>query len=386
MVQISPDGSATESSNTFREFHDTQVTRMNIGYLTSSKWYPPTSGGAVHIYQLVSKLAERGHKIHTMFFDANIPNLTLYRQRHFLRFLRNIDVLYIRTDGRFGAEKSTLLKLPALFTLPVIWEINAPLEELLTFGSTAREVRALNRKRTLLAKLVDACACVSKEMKDYASNVLGINNCHIIPNGSDTELFAPEKRRSGLYEGYEEGFKVIWTGSSRYSWQGIDIVLDVARRMKDVCKEVVFVLITDKDNLSSACFDMENVVVVDHKRYFDLPPYMASADAALCLYQNYGWNGRFYFSPLKLFDYMACGLAVIGGNVGQISEVIRDGVNGLLVDGNDIDTLVEKILFLKNDIVAAESMGKQARQSILDYYNWERVARQTEDIMSSLVT
>ena len=361
---------------------------MNIGYFVNFKWYPPETGGGIHTYQVVSQLAKRGHSICTIFYEYKIPNLTIYRQRYLLKFLKDMDVLYIRTHGTNGsleAEKFTLLKILKLFSLPVVWEINAPLDELLTFGFSAKEIGKFHQKRALMAKLVDAAICVSKELKEYATKALGIKNCYVIPNGSDSSLFHPRKKQAGIYDGYDKYFKVIWTGSSRYTWQGFNIILRVAEKMSNIDKKVVFIIITEKNNLSHHYFDAKNIVVLDKKEYSVLPPYIASANAGLCLYHNYKWNGKFYFSPLKLFDYMACGLPVIATNIGQIAEVINDRENGILVEGNDVNKIVNDILFLKNNPEISKEISQEARNCIESYYNWPRVAYETEKVFSSLI-
>ena len=357
---------------------------MNIGYLINFKWYPPQGGGSVHAYQVAHQLTKRGHSLHAMYYEHRAPNLNVYRQRHIFKFIKNIDVLYIRIHVYYNFENFTLLKALKFFTLPVIWEINAPLEELLTRGKTKEEVKHLNFKRTMLANFVDAGICVSKKMREYALRDLKIKNSYFIPNGSDKELFAPQKQDERIYKDKKGYFKIIWSGSSNYPWQGVDIIFQVAKNIYPIDKKIVFILITNEKNLHYHKTNPENIILIDEKSYFDLPPYIASADAGLCLYNRLNLNGQFYFSPLKLFDYMASGLPVIATDAGQIQEVIQDGQNGILVN-NDINAIIEKILFLKNNPHEAHQMGTQARKAIEDYYNWERVGKETEKIMMELI-
>ena len=107
---------------------------MNIGYLVSFRWYPPQGDSAVHAWQVAHQLANRGHRIKTISYWHQAPILEVYRQRDILRFLRDIDVLYIRTHGDWTFEHWTPLKILTLNRLPVVWEINSPLEELITRG------------------------------------------------------------------------------------------------------------------------------------------------------------------------------------------------------------------------------------------------------------
>ena len=358
---------------------------MNIGYLVSFRWYPPKGGAAVHAYQVAHQLARRGHKIKTISYWHEAPDLEVYRQRELFRFLRDIDVLYIRTHGDWTFEHWTLLKILTLNRLPVVWEINSPLEESVTLGlRTKKQLNRLNVQRKFLSRMVDAAICVSTTMKDYATSYLGIKKAYVVPNGSDPKQFSPEQRDFLAYKDHPDRFKVLWSGSAGYGWQGIEIISEVAERVYARDKDIVFILITNKQHLKEYNVFDKNVVVMDEKKYADLPPYIASADAGLCLYQNYGWNGRFYFSPLKLFDYMASGLPVIASDLGQISEVITHKENGLLTD-NKIDHIAEQIVFLKNNPQVAKRLGEKARESVRKYYNWERVADQTEHILKEII-
>ena len=236
----------------------------------------------------------------------------------------------------------------------------------------------------LLAKFVDAGICVSKDMREYAVRDLKIKNSYCIPNGSDQELFSPQKREDGIYKDKNDHFKIVWSGSSIYPWQAVDIIFHVAKNIFPMDKKIIFFLITEEKNLNRYKPFPENITLIDPKKYFDLPPYIASAAAGLCLYHDQGWNGKLYGSPLKLFDYMACGLPVIATDSGQISEVIKDRRNGILVN-NDLDKIIDSILFLKNNPEKAKQIGLEARKDIENYYNWERVGEETEKILKNLI-
>ena len=95
---------------------------------------------------------------------------------------------------------------------------------------------------------------------------------------------------------------------------------------------------------------------------------------------TYEWSHR---SPLKLFEYMACGKPVIASRVGQLESVIQDGIDGLLVD-NSPEDVVKKILFLRESRQQLPQMGALARDKVVQYYNWERIADATLDVFRSL--
>ena len=72
----------------------------------------------------------------------------------------------------------------------------------------------------------------------------------------------------------------------------------------------------------------------------------------------------FYFSPLKLFEYMACGVPVVATNLGQISEVVRDGETGLLCPPGDHEALVAACERLLEDPDLRSRLGKAAAKEI----------------------
>ncbi len=97
-------------------------------------YYPLSTGRSVHGFKLVQGLKKRGHQILSCLGDGNPDCINFERTKWgAIKLARESDVLYIRIAGRpvhSFLEKSTLLKLVRPFSLPVVWEVNAPVEEL----------------------------------------------------------------------------------------------------------------------------------------------------------------------------------------------------------------------------------------------------------------
>ena len=161
---------------------------MNIGFFYVP-YYPLTMGRSVHGFNLVRGLKKRGHQILSCLGDGN-PECINYDRTKWgaLKVAQASDVLYIRIAGRpvhSYLEKSTLLKLLRPFSLPVVWEVNAPVEELQGTYPPGPErdflIQRENRKRKILARLVDAGIGVSDVLKEYITTALGIKNAYAIP-------------------------------------------------------------------------------------------------------------------------------------------------------------------------------------------------------------
>jgi len=291
---------------------------------------------------------------------------------------------------------------------PIVWEINAPSHEMLKlnkerftdasgkntlFDKIRAKIeffklkkRVLNEERFRLnyAKKLSGAVCVSEQLKTYAIEGLGILNSVVISNGSDPSKFSPEKKRTDLFKGFENYFKVIYSGDSRWPWQGFDIISELTAIASSRNLKLLFVVMDS--SASETTLQRENLLILSRINYTDVSSYIASADACLCLYHDFPWSPYgFYLSPLKLFDYMACGKPVIASSLGQISEVIDDGKNGLLTT-NNVEDIFEKIVMIKENTQLSKKVGSEARKTIIKKYNWAHSAKQTYSTFESIVS
>jgi glycosyltransferase involved in cell wall biosynthesis len=80
-------------------------------------------------------------------------------------------------------------------------------------------------------------------------------------------------------------------------------------------------------------------------------------------------------SPNKILEAMAAGRAIVAANVGGIPEMIRDGIDGLLVEPTDHAALVQSIESLLDDPARRRTLGDSARERVLGEFNEERARR-----------
>jgi glycosyltransferase involved in cell wall biosynthesis len=103
----------------------------------------------------------------------------------------------------------------------------------------------------------------------------------------------------------------------------------------------------------------------------EVPGLLASMDAAAAPYPP---QPDFYFSPLKIYEYMAAGLPVVASRIGQVEEAIRDGIDGLLCPPGDPEALAAALERLAGDPGLRERLGAQARRAVLAGHCWSAVA------------
>jgi glycosyltransferase involved in cell wall biosynthesis len=91
----------------------------------------------------------------------------------------------------------------------------------------------------------------------------------------------------------------------------------------------------------------------------------------------------FYFSPMKLVEYMAAGLPVITTSQGDVPFVVGDA--GLLVPPGDTGAFRQAVARVLEDPSLRRRLGSAARKRVLTMFTWDRVAQVIEAEMNALV-
>lgn len=85
-------------------------------------------------------------------------------------------------------------------------------------------------------------------------------------------------------------------------------------------------------------------------------------------------------------EAMACGLPVIGTNVGFLPNLIKDGERGFLVELNNINELKEKILFFCKNKDKIKDFGILSRKFVTENFNWDKSAEEIEKIYYDIIS
>ena len=115
----------------------------------------------------------------------------------------------------------------------------------------------------------------------------------------------------------------------------------------------------------------------------EVPEVIRQFDIALAPYPKPDHD--FYFSPLKLFEYMACGVPVVAARLGQIREVVTDGKTGLLYPPGDVDALTARCEKLLANATLRASLGRAAAKLVRDKFTWDKNAARVEKLARELI-
>ena len=86
-----------------------------------------------------------------------------------------------------------------------------------------------------------------------------------------------------------------------------------------------------------------------------------------------------------LLEAMACGVPVIGTNVGGIPDIIKDGITGLLAQPRNPTDLARKIMILLADQELCHRLSKRGYDFVKEHFSWSHVAKRYFEVFSAVL-
>lgn len=89
---------------------------------------------------------------------------------------------------------------------------------------------------------------------------------------------------------------------------------------------------------------------------------------------------EFYFSPLKVYEYLAAGLPVVATSVGELPRALENGRLGVLVPPGEPDALARALTGLREDPGTRDRLGRAGRRAAVHRHDWSRVVARTLEL------
>lgn len=218
----------------------------------------------------------------------------------------------------------------------------------------------------------------------YLSLGLPVEKLVVAHNGVDLERFeewvSKEEARHRL--GLPVHRRIVCYSGNSYSGRGIDLLIEVALRLKDTLFLIVGGLESDIERYRGIARSKgaENFLLAGFVPHKMVPLYLYSADLLVMPYTSQmtirdGTRAVEFTSPIKLFEYMAASRPIVATELPSIKEVLKDGRNALLVRPDSPDSLLEGIRRVLEDRTLAERLSLQAASDVKKYTWEERVKR-----------
>jgi glycosyltransferase involved in cell wall biosynthesis len=376
---------------------------VRILYVACDQVVPGRTGGSVHVLEVARGLAARGHELHVAVNARSaappaLPNVRFHPvswapPSRFFRFRAQgaVEALLRETRAEavmeryynFGGEG---VLAAAALGVPSLLEVNAPVVDHPGSWKARLDalalVRPLRRHRERLCRLAAALVAPLPEIvPEFARG-----KTTTVTWGADVDAFHPARRRDALRDawGAPAGAVVVLFSGSFRPWHGVHVLEDAARRLAGR-EDIYFVLAGGDREGVAADYRGRRLGSLPYER---MPEVVASADIGVAPYDTARLPQLrlgFFWSPLKIFEYMASGLPTLTVPRPPLTEIVREGLEGRHVQEAEGAALAGAIRALVADAAARARMGASARARVVEHYSWARHCEQLEGVLRRMV-
>jgi glycosyltransferase involved in cell wall biosynthesis len=397
---------------------------VRILYTAIDQVVPGTLGGSTHVQAVAEGLAALGHEVHVAvragiadpatrpgsepgsrpgldpgriaeaaYHDIGTPlgspNLRLLRRGRLRALAAAIrpDVVIERYHN-FGGEG--LLAARAVGARTVL-EVNAPVIDYP--GSAKRTV-----DRLLLAEPMRRW----REWQCRAADLIVTTDRGILPPGTpaakivetdwgaDTLRFRPDAAGPAPFARQPGELIAVFAGAFR-AWHGVGGLVDAIATLERRGSPWRAVLIGDGPERPAlearvAAGRLTRVAFTGSLPYASMPAALAAADAGVAPFApeaHAPLRHGFYWSPLKVFEYMASGLPVVAPTLPRLQAILADGAAGVLYDGADPAALAAALDAL-TDANRRRLLGAAARARAERHYSWAAHCRELDTAIAAM--
>jgi len=368
---------------------------VRLLYCAIDQTVPGTTGGSVHVTAVAEGLAALGHEVHVLVtpgsgaFPAGPPvnpvrwipmapplgakQLRWMRTSAVRRLVETLrpDVVMERYYN-FGGEG--VLSADAAHARTIL-EVNAPVID--HEGSTkARVDRALvfepmRRWREHICARADLIVTPSAAILPRDTPARKVVR---VEWGADTDRFHPGAGGTSAFS-RPAATVAIFAGAFR-SWHGaINLVRAIRQLQARGRTDIGAVLVGDGPELSAVRTEaatVPGIVITGAVPHAQMPACLAAADIGVAPFEisaHRPLSLGFYWSPLKIFEYMAAGLPVVAPAVDRIPQLVGNNQEGLLYDPASHDALAG-VLEALSDSERRRTLGLAARERAVREYSW----------------
>jgi glycosyltransferase involved in cell wall biosynthesis len=273
------------------------------------------------------------------------------------------------------------------YRLPMLLEINSPILEERSRYDGLSLARLARWSQAYAWRNADVVLPVTRVLGDIVQ-AYGVEPQRIvvIPNGINEERFAgaPDVQAAKRALGLEDSLVLGFTGFVR-DWHGLDKVITMMAQDPPGARRHLLVV---GDGPVRATLEQQarelgiasRVIFTGIVARDDVARYVAAFDIALQP------AVVAYASPLKLFEYLALGKAIIGPAQPNLLEILRDGHNAVLFDPASADGMAGAIGRLCADDALRSKVARNAHATIAEQkLTWGANARRVTDLFQSLM-
>lgn len=243
-------------------------------------------------------------------------------------------------------------------------------------------IRVVEWMEWFCLRMPDLIVTSSPQLRDILCDRYGLSpgKFLVVSNGADPELFKPvdsKTCRQKLHLNLEDTY-LVFIGSLK-KWHGLEQIILAMVQLAKKFPNMHLLLVGDGEERKKV-----EALIVQHqlksrvrmfgaKPFYEIPDYINAAD--ICLGSFTEKPG---ISPLKVFEYMACGKPLICNSVGGLDALFDEYRVGRLIRSQEPREWVEAIEHMLNHPDQMAEYGQNGLAAVRKVFNWEAICRKIE--------
>jgi teichuronic acid biosynthesis glycosyltransferase TuaC len=267
--------------------------------------------------------------------------------------------------GHAAASLSEHLNIPFVVTIHGLDVFNRCFEDgVVSVWRRKSSLRVYERARKVI--------CISGKVQQLLNEGAGTPiSSEVIYNGTDSELFLPAPQDCDVPTDVSPTILVVGT---LLAGKGQELVLGAMAKLKDYHPTLRAEFIGEGAHRDRFMVLARQLGIADRVYFFGRRT-RAEVAAAMRKCTIFVLPSRFEGLGCVYLEAMASGKPAIGCRGQGIDEIIKDGVNGVLISVDDLNELVQKLQTLLADSEVRARIGHAARQTILNKFTLSHQAR-----------
>ena len=279
------------------------------------------------------------------------------------------------------------LLLARIFGAVCICEING--EPVPPWGAAGWRGRLTHALASFTLRRCDRVVVLTEGLGRLVKEDYGVPAAHValLPSGTDLSLFRPMKRQHCVQEaGLDPSCEYVGFVGSFYPYQGLATLLEAFERLHTRRSSLRLLLVGDGEEATSLREQAARrglspwITWTGRVPYAHVPLLIGAMD--VCVAPFCGDRGE--TSPVKIFDYLACGKPVVASAIPSVAALFAQSNGVVLVEPDRADLLADAICALFKQPQETQRLGHDGRTFVEKRFGWEAIVRGLRDLAEKI--
>lgn len=209
----------------------------------------------------------------------------------------------------------------------------------------------------------------------------------VLPSGSDLSVFCPRETDTCRQEAQlDPACQYIGFVGSFYRYQGLATLLEAFARIHDRRPSTRLLMVGEGEEAAALHGQATErglsswIIWTGRIEYMRVPSWIGAMDVGVAPF----CGDRGETSPVKVFDYLACGKPVVASAIPSVTALFSRANGVVLVEPDRADALAEAILDLLSSPDEACRLGREGRAFVEQRFGWDAIVRTLRDLVRQI--